>query len=100
MLKPNVVTDSKLQFWAGGRPRKRKCARLGTVAVVLATMALGGCAALHPVRVHPWERAVLADPLMNPDRSPVASRMAEHVVDSREAAQGGRGVGGAGCSCN
>lgn len=100
MLKPNVVTDSKLLLWDGGGPRNRKNAWMGTVAVALATMALGGCTAFHPVRVHPWERAILADPLMNPDRSPLASRMAEHIVDSREAAQGGRGVGGAGCSCN
>jgi len=37
---------------------------------------------------------------MNPDRDPLATAMAEHVFFSREAASGGRGVGGSGCGCN
>ncbi len=60
-------------------------------------VGLGGCAT---VRVQPWQRATLADSTMNPDRDPLASAMADHVVFSREAASGGRGVGGSGCGCN
>ena len=60
-------------------------------------LALGGCAT---ARVQPWQRATLASYTMNPDRDPLASAMADHVVFSREAASGGRGVGGSGCGCN
>jgi hypothetical protein len=37
---------------------------------------------------------------MDPGRDPVATAMPEHVHLSREAAEGGRGVGGAGRGCN
>jgi hypothetical protein len=69
-------------------------------AVVLAGLAGAGCTQANLVRVKPWERAELADALMNPARDPVATGNAEHVYFSREAATGGRGVGGSGCGCN
>jgi hypothetical protein len=59
-----------------------------------------GCSSASAVRVRPWERAALADETMNPDRDPLGSTMTEHVYFSREAASGGRGVGGSGCGCN
>lgn len=62
-----------------------------------AALALSGCSAF---RVQPWERAALADSLMRPDRDPVATTMSEHIYFSREAAAGGRVVGGSGCGCN
>lgn len=62
--------------------------------------ASSGCTSAQAARVKPWERSHLADPAMNPDRDPLASAMEDHVYFSREAAQGGRGVGGAGCGCN
>jgi len=65
-----------------------------------ALAALGGCANARLVRVHPWERAALADYTMNPGRDPIATVNAEHVYFSRESATGGRGVGGSGCGCN
>ena len=68
-------------------------------AAVLAAL-LGGCAQPGLVRVQPWERATLADPLMRPDRDPLATALTEHVYFSREAASGGRAVGGSGCGCN
>jgi hypothetical protein len=37
---------------------------------------------------------------MDPNRDPVATAAIEHVYFSREAAQGGTSVGGAGCGCN
>jgi hypothetical protein len=37
---------------------------------------------------------------MNPERQPLGNLMAEHIWFSREAASGGRGVGGGGCGCN
>jgi hypothetical protein len=45
-------------------------------------------------------RGTLADYTMRPDRNPLAQAQAEHVWFSREASQGGRGVGGGGCGCN
>lgn len=70
-----------------------------------AVLALGaalpcGCSTTGASRVRPWQRAALADDIMNPDRDPLGAAMPEHVYFSREAASGGRGVGGSGCGCN
>jgi hypothetical protein len=70
------------------------------LALAAAAALTAGCSSLSPVRVRPWERATLADTLMNPDRDPLGTAMTEHVYFSREAASGGRGVGGSGCGCN
>jgi hypothetical protein len=70
-------------------------------AALLAGAALqSGCSTASAVRVRPWERGTLADDTMNPDRDPLGTAMSEHVYFSREAASGGRGVGGSGCGCN
>ena len=69
-------------------------------AALGAAALLGGGCSTSAVRVRPWERAALADDAMNPDSDPLGSAMAEHVYFSREAASGGRGVGGSGCGCN
>jgi len=50
--------------------------------------------------VKPWERGQLADITMRADRDPLGVAQDEHVFFSREAASGGRGVGGGGCGCN
>jgi hypothetical protein len=71
---------------------------LGAVLALLA-MSQSGCST-SATRVHPWQRAALADDTMNPDRDPLGAALAEHVYFSREAASGGRGVGGSGCGCN
>ncbi|MCX6945671.1 MAG: DUF4266 domain-containing protein [Verrucomicrobiota bacterium] len=65
--------------------------------LVLLTALASGCTS---VRVQPWERATLASYALRPDRDPLAGAMAEHLFFSREAAHGGRGVGGSGCGCN
>lgn len=59
-----------------------------------------GCAHSQLVRVQPWERATLTDYTMRPDRDRIHTAMMEHTYFSREAATGGRGVGGSGCGCN
>ncbi len=61
------------------------------------SVAFTGCTV---VQVQPWERATLADSTMRSDRDPLATAMFEHTYFSREAASGGRGVGGSGCGCN
>lgn len=70
---------------------------------ILAAMLFGaalmltgaGCTA-----VKPWEKGTLADYTMRPDRDPLANSFGEHVYFTREAASGGKGVGGGGCGCN
>jgi Domain of unknown function (DUF4266) len=69
--------------------------RLFCLLLVLAAAPFTGCK-----HVSPWERGVLADPVMRADRDPLGTMMAEHMWFSREAASGGRGVGGGGCGCN
>jgi len=68
--------------------------------VIVIAGAFSGCTTATAVRVRPWERGLLADPIMDPSRDPLATTMTEHVYFSREAAQGGAGIGGAGCGCN
>jgi len=63
--------------------------------VILAGSLATGCNT-----VKPWQRGQLADPIMRPDRDPLGLALAEHVFFSREAAMGGRGVGGGGGGCN
>ena len=41
-----------------------------------------------------------ADYTMRADRDPLADSLHEHIYFTREAAAGGRGVGGGGCGCN
>ena len=43
---------------------------------------------------------LMTDYTMRPDRDPLSDMFAEHVYFTREAAAGGRGVGGGGCGCN
>ncbi len=65
------------------------------VTLVLGLVALAGCQ-----NVKPWQRGTLAEPAMRADRDPLGLAFQDHVFFSREAAAGGRGVGGGGCGCN
>jgi hypothetical protein len=80
-------------------PRQLACSsrRGGMVlAAVAVIIALGtGCST-----VEPWQRRTLSDATMRGDRDPAGLLLAEHMWFSREAAAGGRGVGGGGCGCN
>ncbi len=69
----------------------------GVLLLLIAVLLAGasGCA-----NVQPWERAHLGDYLMRADRDPLDDSLAEHVYFTREAAAGGRGVGGGSCGCN
>jgi hypothetical protein len=70
------------------------------VAATAVALAASGCSTTAATRVKPWERGTLADATMDPNRDPIETATLDHVYFSREAAQGGRGVGGAGCGCN
>jgi len=50
--------------------------------------------------VQPYERELLADPLMSFSRDPLADAYVEHVNQVREAARGATGTEGGGCGCN
>lgn len=65
------------------------------VLLALASFSLCQC-----TPVLQWERGRLADCSMRPDREPLGLSLSEHLFFSREAASGGRGIGGGGCGCN
>jgi Domain of unknown function (DUF4266) len=71
--------------------------RIALLLFSLAVVVFPACGCKH---VSPWERGALADPVMRADQDPLGEMMAEHMWFSREAASGGRGVGGGGCGCN
>ena len=68
--------------------------------LLLFVLAAGLFGAVGCAHVKPWQRGTLADPVMRADRDPIGTLMDEHIFFSREAASGGRGVGGGGCGCN
>lgn len=68
--------------------------------IALAVLAcLSGCAPVQPW-VKPYEREILADPIMAFDRNPVSTMYLDHVFESREGARGATGIAGGGCGCN
>ena len=73
-----------------GRFRGRLLIALVAAAVAV---AFSGCSTTQAVRVKPWQREYLADSTMDPNRDPLGSAMMDHVYFSREAAEGGKGVG-------
>jgi len=65
----------------------------------LASLMLSSCSQ-KLVRVKPYQRGHLANPLMDAGRDPLLLAMTQHAYFSREAAFGGGGVGGGGFGCN
>jgi hypothetical protein len=79
-----------------GHTTTRKTRTRSTLATLILFLPLaGGCAT-----VKPWQRETLSDPIMQPGRDPIATAQLDHVYFSREAASGGKTVGGGGCGCN
>ena len=60
---------------------------------------LQACSSWQPW-VKPYERANLADPVMNPGRDPVSVDYMAHAIKTREASRGAEGGSGGGCGCN
>lgn len=52
------------------------------------------------VGVKPYEREMLADPLMSFARDPISDRYQQHVYEVREGARGAGVAQGGGCGCN
>jgi len=63
-------------------------------ATLLAMAALVGCA-----NVAPSQRGTLAKPDMQFEFDRAASAISGHTYASKEAASGGKAVGGGGCGC-
>lgn len=71
---------------------------LKIAGIVALAVHFAGCATEPWVK--PYERELLADPIMSFSRDPLSDRYLQHVFDVREAARGA-GVGqGGGCGCN
>ena len=62
---------------------------------LLVVLAVTGCAG-----VKPYEREMLADPLMSFARDPISERYLQHVYEVREGARGAGVAQGGGCGCN
>jgi hypothetical protein len=60
-------------------------------------LVIGGCSGLG---VKPWDRDLLADPMMEIGADALRIAVDEHIYFSKEATSGGRGFGGGGCGCN
>ena len=69
------------------------------IIAVFSSLSLPGCTTIEPW-VKPYERAHLAEPIMNFQRNPVSSAYTTHVYQAREAARGAEGGHGGGCGCN
>ena len=50
--------------------------------------------------VRPEQRAILADPTMQYEANPLEESARQHVIENREASNGGGSVEGGGCGCN
>ncbi|MGI9308827.1 MAG: DUF4266 domain-containing protein [Gammaproteobacteria bacterium] len=67
--------------------------------IIVAAFVASACSQSEPW-VKPYERANLAEPIMDFNRDPVSGAYLNHVYDAREGARGaGVGAGG-GCGCN
>lgn len=69
--------------------------KLQMMAAIIAIVALSGCA-----EVKPWQRSILAQEEMQLTPDAIESYVDDHIYFSKEAATGGKGVGGGGCGCN
>lgn len=68
--------------------------RMLTVAVAVALFG-AGC-----TRVKPYERELLAKPMMTFQPDPHEDVLDNHMIEAREGAVGGYGSAGGGCGCN
>jgi len=75
-----------------------KFALLSKILLITSVLMLNACA-LEPW-IKPYERANLADPIMNFTPNPVSNSYLNHVYQSREGMRGAESGSGGGCGCN
>jgi len=74
----------------GESARTGRIKLLTAPAVLLLVLAAAGCSGTEPA-VRPYERSLLNDPIMDPDRNPAAATYMRHVQECGEGARGGSG---------
>jgi len=62
-------------------------------------LILSGCSSWEPW-VQPYEREILADPIMSFTREPSTENHFAHVYEVREGSRGAGSTVGGGCGCN
>ncbi len=72
--------------------------KLWLLVIMLSLLLFTGCASME--RVQPWEREVLASPIMQLEPDALEASMDEHIFSTREGSAGGYGAAGGGCGCN
>jgi len=72
---------------------------LRLLSLFMLALLATGCGSIEPW-VKPYERDLLADPLMSFERNPIAGGYLAHVYGVREGSRGGQGGNGGGCGCN
>ncbi len=65
------------------------------LVIMLATIAVGGCA-----QVKPWERGNLSKDVMAWQTDPLKGSLDNHIFFSKEGSSGGGQAAGGGCGCN
>jgi hypothetical protein len=73
--------------------------RFPVIYASIAAVALCTACGTEPW-VKPYERELLADPIMGFSRDPVSDKHRQHVYEVREGARGANGSVGGGCGCN
>lgn len=74
---------------------RRRGAFVALILLALSFLGLGGCA-----NVKPWEREIIADPIMSVNGGAAKQALLEKFYSTREGSMGGgTGVGG-GCGCS
>ena len=66
-------------------------------AILIAAVAVAGAGC---ARVKPYERELLAKPMMLFQADPHEDVLDNHMIEAREGAVGGYGSAGGGCGCN
>ena len=69
-----------------------------SIAILVLCVGLSGCTSFQPVMA--WEKGYLSLPEMTFESDRLEAAYNEHIYFSKEASQGGTGVGGGGCGCN
>ena len=70
------------------------------IVLITAAVLLSGCSAFGVEQVKPWQRGVLAQESMQLQPDKMEGYADDHIYFSKEAATGGKGIGGGGCGCN
>lgn len=74
--------------------------RVFTLTPILLLLSLSLAVSSCKPWVKPYQRAALADEIMEHDRDPISGNYMHHVRQARESARGAEGGGGGGCGCN